>query len=228
MSLASDWNAAGSHAVPNASAPGLRNILSPLHGVASLAALKAITLAEREGMDGIRARVIGGPAQGGWRWKESSALTGDDKLVVTPDGAPATGRWVREQSSLVQLTFAILFSTADAAVLYTLPAGFTLLPLSSAFEVTADFTGGSSSTIGLSSNAAGLSTKGDLLGGAAGDAAATLVAAGATYKGTVGTKMGKPGCILVGGNTLRHDRITSAYTAGAGNTHLWAQVLASP
>jgi hypothetical protein len=113
-------------------------------------------------------------------------------------------------------------------VLYTVPAGFELELETSFWEVTADFTGGSSSAIGLSSSNAALSTKGDVLGGASGDVAAGLLAAGVKAKGTKGAKMGNPGAYLVGGNTVRFDRVTSAFTAGTGIAHVHVSVVVAP
>jgi len=124
------------------------------------------------------------------------------------------------------LKLPIDFSLADAAVLYTIP---TLINGASAvridkvyWEVTTSFTGGASSAIGISSNNTGYATKGDLIGGASGDVAATLVSTGLTYKGgTLGAKFGSNGIVaLVAGNTIRFDRITSAFTAGAGYVHI--------
>ena len=118
------------------------------------------------------------------------------------------------------------FATADAAVLLTIPTitnGAVGLQIDSLFwEITTSFTGGASSAIGISSTNANYNTKGDLLGGASGDVAATLVSTGLTYKGgTIGAKFGSNGkVVLVAGDVIRFDRITSAFTAGAGFVHI--------
>ncbi|WP_196302696.1 hypothetical protein, partial [Streptococcus pneumoniae] len=78
---------------------------------------------------------------------------------------------------LVDLPFPIGFATADAAVLGTMPAASSLLVIRGYWEISADWTGGTASAIGLSSSQTAHSTKGDLLGGAAGDVAAALTAA---------------------------------------------------
>lgn len=226
MSLARDWNSGGANAVPGASKPNLRDLMNAQHGQASLTALKALAPGERS--DGMQCRATAGPAAGFWRWSAASTLTGDDLLVVNPADAPSAGRWHREVGSHVDLPLAFAFGTADAAVLYTVPAGFELAPGTLFWEVLADMTGGASSAIGLSSNNAGLSTKGDLLGGAAGDVAATLVAAGQKAKGTKGAKQGTPSAYLVGANTIRFDRITSLFTAGNGIAHVGVRVVVSP
>jgi hypothetical protein len=120
------------------------------------------------------------------------------------------------------LCFPFDFNMADANVLYTAPAAAQRLHIFDAFwEPTTSFTGGASSAIGLSSSNAGYATKGDLLGGAAGDVAAGLTATAATpLKRTAGTKVASPGVVLLPGNTIRFDRITSAFTQGAGLIHV--------
>jgi hypothetical protein len=122
----------------------------------------------------------------------------------------------------VHLKLAIAFGTADATALFTMPTGLNLQVLSAFWEVTTSFTGGSSSAIGISSDDTDLSTKGDILGGATGDVLATLVSTGRLYKGgTLGAKFGTNGIVVVrSGKIIRFDRITSAFTAGAGFVHL--------
>lgn len=128
------------------------------------------------------------------------------------------------------LKLAIAFGTADAATLYTIPTGLKVEVERAYWEVTTSFTGGTSSAIGVSSANADYSTKGDILGGASGDVAATLVSTGRVYKGgTVGAKFGTNGMVvLVGGDVVRFDRITSAFTAGAGFVHLTGTLIETP
>jgi len=120
------------------------------------------------------------------------------------------------------LKLPIGFALADAAVLYTIPAGIKISLNDWWWEITTSFTGGASSAIGISSTNTDYSTKGDLLGGAAGDVVATLVSTGRVHKGgTIGAKFASNGkCVLVGGDAIRFDRITSAFTAGAGYVHV--------
>lgn len=122
----------------------------------------------------------------------------------------------------VHLKLPIAFGTADAATLCTVPTGSRLQILSAFWEVTTSFTGGSSSAIGVSSDDTDYSTKGDILGGASGDVLATLVSTGRVYKGgTIGAKFGSNGIVVVGsGKIIRFDRVTSAFTAGAGFVHI--------
>ena len=111
---------------------------------------------------------------------------------------------------------AISYANADADILYTVPANMTLYVLPNVlWEVTTAWTGGSSSAIGISSSATGFTTKGDVHGGATGDVLATLTAG--FKRGTAGPKIATPGVVLSAGSTIRFDRITSAFTAGAGN-----------
>ncbi len=182
--------------------------------VASLTELKAIPANRRDaGMlavnttDGSR-----------WRFHGTSALTGDDILVVAPSAG--SGRWLRDLGA-AELAMPIAFGTADAAVLLTVPAGCLLKIDEFAWKVSANWTGGSSSAIGVSSsNKTSLTTKGDLLGGATGDVEATLVAAsGLCAMGTIGAgydTLAKRRPLWIPTETIRFDRITSAFTAGTG------------
>jgi hypothetical protein len=120
-----------------------------------------------------------------------------------------------EGEGVATLKLPISFSSADAAVLFTVPAGHFLRINRVYWNVQAAFTGGSSSAIGLSSSNAGFSTKGDLIGGASGDVAATLTAG--VKGGTLGAKFASNGVIVLApGDTIRFDRIASAFTAGSG------------
>lgn len=122
------------------------------------------------------------------------------------------------------LTLPIAFGTADAAALFTVPAGYRLFVHRACWEVTADFTGGASSAIGLSSDATGFTTKGDILGGATGDVLATLVAG--LKGGTVGAKFASNGIVVIPETkVVRFDRITSVFTAGTGFVHLHVSAL---
>lgn len=153
----------------------------------------------------------------------STASDSTDQMVITPTGS--TGRWLRRPGAALALTFAVTFNTADAAVLFTVPAGAVFLVQRCWWDVTADFTGGTSSTIGLSSSKTAHSTKGDLQGGAAGDAAAALTT-GNYQLGTIGADIAA-GVILEPGNTIRFDRITSAFTAGTGNARVAGLLLSN-
>jgi hypothetical protein len=123
------------------------------------------------------------------------------------------------------LTIGFTFNQADASVLFTVPAGYRMKIIDACWEPTTSFTGGASSAIGLSSSNAGYNTKGDILGGAAGDVAAGLTAVPATpMKRTIGAKIAA-GVFLVAGDTIRFDRIVSAFTAGVGNVHIEYQLI---
>lgn len=117
------------------------------------------------------------------------------------------------------------FAMADATILLTIPAlvnGASGVFVERLYwEITTPFTGGSSSAIGVSSTNSLWNTKGDFLGGATGDVAATLVATGALYKGTSGTKVTSTSlAYLLPGDSLRYDKITSAFTSGSGFIHM--------
>lgn len=179
--------------------------------VATLTELKAIPADSRvHGM-----RVLNLADFSTWFFHSTSVVVGDDILVATPSAG--SGAWLRGPGG-ANLVLPFTFATADAAVLLTMPTGAIFQPIEFAWRVTSGFTGGSSSAIGVSSAKTGFTTKGDLLGGAGGDVAATLVA-GNTILGTIGGKwatIANRRGLWVAGDTFRFDRITSAFTAGVG------------
>lgn len=142
------------------------------------------------------------------------------------EGKMVGGVWVTNLPNRFYLKLAIGFATADAATLFTFPSDKIVVLERLWWEVVTGFTGGSSSAIGVSSDATGYSTKGDLLGGASGDVTATL-GTSATYKGgTVGAKYASNGIVIIpAGKVLRFDAITSAYTVGAGFVHVLGSVI---
>ena len=157
-----------------------------------------------------------------WYFHDTSSLTAVTGLVAAP--ASGNGRWLRKPGR-VQIKMPITFATADAAALITMPTGAVLLPLFAYWEITTGWSGGSSSAIGLSSNVT-WTTKGDILGGAAGDVAATLTTALSPQPGTVGAVLAATNRVLLKAtNTVRFDRITSVFTAGAGNAVLVGDLL---
>lgn len=191
---------------------------SNVAGFATLAALKGGSLT-----DGATYTVAADGSQ--WRYALTSVLTGDDFLVATPTSG--TGRLIRLDRE-VDITVAVTFATADGATIYTVPTGFQLQIGVPYWHVTTSYTGGTNSSIGLASSNAGLTTAGDLLGGAGGDLAAGLLSTGAYAKGTIGAKAGKPGALLVGGETVTFEQVVSTFTAGAAIAHIPVKVLLAP
>lgn len=154
-----------------------------------------------------------------WQFNSASVLTADNILVA---GAASAGRFLRMPGGMC-LQLPIAFGTADLAVLLTMQAGQAFAVERMGWRVTADFTGGTASAIGVHSNKTtptNWSTAGDLLGGVGGDVAATLVASGGYIPGTVGADMDTlakvRGLILEPTDTLIFGRIVSAFTAGTG------------
>jgi len=190
--------------------------------VATLAALKSIGANDRVHGD----EVLVDADQSRWYFHSTSVVAGDDVLVAAPSAG--AGRWLRIPG-IVDLALPITFNTADAAVLYTMPTGAKLRIHDLYWLVTADWTGGSSSAIGVSSTKTGFTTKGDLLGGATGDVAATLVASVGTVPGTLGVGINSLAklktAIWLPADVIRFDRITSAFTAGTGEVHVVGQLL---
>jgi hypothetical protein len=155
----------------------------------------------------------------------STATDATENLVCTP--AVGSGRWLRADKSFV-MDIPIAFGTADAAAIFTTPAGFVLKIVAHPYwDVTTAWTGGSSSSIGLSSSKTGYTTKGDLI-------AATVEAAltAGVRKGTIGDKMDSvtemQALHLEATDTLRHDRIVSAFTAGAGSVRVPVLICTMP
>lgn len=138
--------------------------------------------------------------------------TADDLAALFLNGAP---QW---------LALPIAFGTANNAVLFTVPTGIRMFVHKAIWEVTSGFTGGTNSAIGLSSSNTGYNTAGDILGGAGGDVAATLVSG--LKGGTLGAKFGSNGVIvLAAADTIKFNRIVDAFTAGAGFAHLHISAL---
>lgn len=189
--------------------------------VATMAELKAIPGDRR--VDGQTFIVLADDSR--WQFDAASALTGDDVLVATPGSG--SGRFLRMVGGVL-LKLPFTFATADTTALLTLQAGQLLSIQEVYHEVTADFTGGAASTIGVSSNKTGFTAKGDLLGGAAGAAAAALTATIGNCFGTIGAgfdTLAKRRVLFEPTATIKHDHITSAFTAGTGSVCLVANLL---
>lgn len=181
------------------------------------AALLASSLGSGDADDGM----VGFCGDGSrWRYSSASTATADglNLLCMSPNDSPSAGRWLRDDD-VIDLKIPVAFGTADATVLLTIPVGFRLQIVRSFWEATVAFTGGASSAIGIDSSNANSNTAGDLLGGATGDVAAAL-GTGA-LGGTVGAKIASSP-ILVAADTIKFNRITSAFTAGSGFAHVMA------
>lgn len=114
------------------------------------------------------------------------------------------------------------FATADAAVLFTVPATLPRVAIGRAWwEITTSFTGGATPAIAINSDASGQTGNGWILGGNSGDVTATLVSTGLVHKGgTIGAGFGSNGVIVLpAGSSIKFQRITSAFTAGSGFVH---------
>jgi hypothetical protein len=177
------------------------------------ALLKALKPSLRE--DGLEAVVLADRSH--WVFDADSTLSDTtNNLVLTPDSG--NGRWLRTDQAVI-LKLPCSYATADAAVLFTVPEGFVLLPAGMPYwEVTTAFAGGSSSAIGIASSRTGFTAAGAVLGGAAGNVEADLAAG--VKAGTIGTGFDslaeiKAG-VFVEGDTFTFERITSVFTSGAG------------
>lgn len=182
--------------------------------VADRAALAAISAVNRA--DGMLVLVKSDGAL--FRFASASSASEDEakELVVAPSAG--TGRWLRADKSAV-IKVPIAYTMTDDAVIFTVPLGVALRLSGMPFwEVTTGFTGGTSSAIGVSASAIA-TADGSLLGGASGDLTATLGTSG-IKPGTVGTALDSfaevQAFYLKAADTLKLNRITSAFTAGAG------------
>lgn len=156
-----------------------------------------------------------------YQYLPSSVLAGDDVFVVAP--TTGSGRYVLAPGCIADISVPFTFATPDTTILATANTGFFGVIQRGYWEVATSMTGGATPAIGLSSsNGTGNTAQGAFIG-------STLTAALTAGKrcGTIGTTIAA-GAVLIGGNTLRFDAITSAFTAGAGNAHLIVNVLANP
>ena len=197
-------------------APKYSNGSAVAASVATMAALRALS-DPGDLVHGNECRVDADGSE--WVFHSTSTLTGDNLFVATPDATAyaSAGRWLRK-TGYVDLALAIAYTTADAAVLATLPTGARLFVQGGYWEVTTGFTGGSSSAIGLNSSQSGHTTAGDVLGGSGGDVTALLGTAG-IKEATIGADVAA-GMVLRAAETIKFNRITSNFTAGAGYAHV--------
>jgi uncharacterized protein YaiE (UPF0345 family) len=196
--------------------------------VATMAALTALA-------NGHPARVHGNEVlvmadQSRWLWHATSTLTSDGILVQSADDVATVtaGRWLRAPGK-VNLELPIAYTMADHTALLTLPTGCVFRLEYAHWRITTGFTGGSSSTIAIQSTT--LSTAGDVLGGASGEATAVIGTAG-VKAGTVGVKLDTDAEIhanlFTAGEVFYYEKITDTYTAGAGFACLEGVLLLNP
>jgi hypothetical protein len=192
--------------------------------VADRTALKAIAAADRA--NGMLCLVLSDMSL--WRFHSTStAADTSENLVATPGAG--SGRWLRADKQ-VALSLPFTFATANDAALFTVPVGARLHPREAWWEISTSCTGGSSSAIGVDSSVTGWDTAGDILGGATGDVAAALASTSTRMEGTIGAKIDTRGdgrLIMIAADTLNFNRITSVFTAGAGNVRVLCDVLAN-
>lgn len=163
-----------------------------------------------------------------WQYVSTSSATETTKLLVAAPDA-GSGAWLRMGGSIC-LKLAVDKTLADNATLFTCPTGVRLKPREAYWDVTVSWSGGTSSAIGVHASPTGWTTKGDILGGASGDLAATLVSTNARMVGTVGAQLDTYAhgrLILVAADTLNYDKIASTYTAGSGFVRVLCDVLAN-
>jgi hypothetical protein len=152
----------------------------------------------------------------------------DATVITVPDRSlmnypPALGGFMSDNYlGPIHLKLAIDKTMANNATLATVPTGLKLQILSAYWEVAVSWSGGTNSAIGVNSDDTDYATAGDILGGAGGDVAATLVSTGRVYKGgTIGAKFGTNGIVVVGsGKLIRYNKVVDTFTAGSGYVHI--------
>jgi hypothetical protein len=189
--------------------------------VATIAALKAIAAADARRTHGEEVRLADGSR---WTFHSTSALTGDDIVVVAPTAG--SGRWLRAVG-FADLGLPFTFATADGTTIWTVPTGCVFKLESAHWDITTACAGGSSSAIAVA--ATGHTVAGDILGGSGGDVEATLTAG--RKAGTIGVKMDTDlelhAMMFVATNVFTFERVTSVFTSGAGNVRLVGALLAN-
>jgi hypothetical protein len=143
------------------------------------------------------------------------------QLIVVPGTNPASGKWMRWDLCF-DLVIPVGFANTDNQSMVVVPTGMTLQPHPNVIlEVTTLWAGGVASTIGLSFSTPSLGrTKGNLAGGAAGNAGFTSTFFAAMTLGSQFAPGLAQGVILPPASIIAFDRIASAFTSGAGNFHL--------
>lgn len=218
---------AASDSTPSAAGLASAALTGGFHApAADRTALKAIAASARA--DGMFCLVLSDMST--WMFSAASAAADTSENLVCTPGA-GTGRWLRYDKEVV-LSLAFTFATADNATLFTVPVGARLRPSAAWWDIAVSMTGGTVSAIGLHASPSGWATKGDILGGAAGDTDATLVSTTTRMQGTVGALLnggssGTSRLILIAADTIKYDRITSAHTAGSGNARVLCNVIAN-
>lgn len=157
--------------------------------------------------------------------KQLALLQQQGKLRIVFNDDPNDTSLENESSasdSAVHVKIPIGFALADLAELYEVPEGKRLLCEMFLWETTVNWTGGTDSAVGLSSDQAPHDTAGDLLGGAGGDIAARMTAALGVHQGTIGASYSAApaSVILESGSKVLWNRIVDAFTAGAGFVHI--------
>ncbi len=189
----------------------LVDILNSVDADLTLAEAQALTLSDWAGTIN-----VGGKS---YRWVAAS-LANDttSQLAIRPTALSTiqAGRFEFFGTTTL-LGAAVTAATADLAVMFTVPVGFTLLVTPRCWwNNTIAWTGGTNAAIGASSSASAYSTAGDLQGGAGGDLTAAM---GTGYRAgsAIGTKIASGGLvILTAGDTVIYNKIASTYGAGAG------------
>lgn len=138
--------------------------------------------------------------------------------------------WHNRTQLLVRehLKLPLLFSQADAAVLFTVPTlinGASSIRITDAYwEIVTTYVTAGSAKLAVSCSRAPFTGTGSVLGGT-GDTAATLVNTTKYVPGTIGTGFSTGAVttgkiLLVAGDTITLNVITSTFSAGAGFLHL--------
>ncbi|RTL30301.1 MAG: hypothetical protein EKK55_02180 [Rhodocyclaceae bacterium] len=181
-------------AVPGGVQIDLEDILRSVHAEHT----QAEALALKKSDWGGRVLIDGVP----FVWSETSTRNDASNLIYlrpTLLTSGDAGRFIVDTRSL-NLRIPVTAAQADAATIFTVPTGCAFKVVDPGFWwdiTTTSFTGGSSASMGISSNKTGFTGKGSLLGGTGGDVLATLATSASPTLGTRGFRTFPAGSRIV-------------------------------
>jgi hypothetical protein len=197
---------------------GLVDVLNSVDADRTLAQAQALTASDWSGTINVGGKTL--------RWVAASlANDSTSQLAIRPTalGLADPGRFEVFGTTTI-VGDPVTAATANGTVMFTVPAGFTLLITPRCWwSNSIAWTGGTAAAIGAASSASAYSTAGDLQGGAGGDLTAAM---GTGYRAgsAIGTKLASGGLvILTGGDTVIFNKLVSTYTAGAGVLNIGAR-----
>lgn len=152
-----------------------------------------------------------------WVFVADSDIEDDtENLVLTPGDSPAEGRWLRADDAFV-MKIPFSFANTDDEVIFTVPAGFAFRLTAYPFlDIATSFTGGTSSSFGISTNITGYTADGALVG-----VSLAAAATAGVRPGTIGAELPDlahfQALLFVEDSAIEYNRVVDAFTAGAAD-----------